>query len=330
MLTSALVLVGSLLLMTGGAEALVRSASSLAFRLHLSPLFVGLTVVAAGTSAPELTSSVLAAARGSSDVAVGNVVGSNIFNVAVILGVAAVAHPIVVRVGAVRRDIVVACAVATIPWAAVLLGGRLPRWLGGAMVAALFAYTYAAFRAGRRASPDVERLVAEELEKAPVLVAAPTTGSWGWLRDTAMTIASLGALIVGAGWFITSAVALARAFEIPELTIGLTVVAAGTSMPELVTSTVAALRRQGDIAVGNVVGSNIFNVLGVLGVSTLVAPQRVPPQVIFLDVPVMLVASLALFPILWTGGRISRWEGVALLGGYALYVAVLLRPGGGS
>jgi cation:H+ antiporter len=315
----------SLGLLTAGAEVLVRGASGLAFRLRVSPLFVGLTVVAFGTSSPELASSLFAALHGNPDIAVGNVVGSNIFNVAVILGVAALVRPIVVSFAAIHRDVLVACAVATIPWLTMLEGGELSRWAGGVMVAGLLTYTYRAYRAGQHAPPDETRRAEVELGET-VAVAAPPPGSAarGWLRDTALSLAGLLLLVLGARWFVEAAIDIARGLGLSDLVIGLTVVAAGTSMPELVTSIVAAVRGHSDIAVGNVLGSNIFNVLGVLGICALVAPQSVSPQVLVLDTPVMVAASLALLPIAKSGGRVSRGEGAFLLAGYAAYVGTLL------
>ncbi len=325
--TTGLGLLAALGLMTAGAEAVVRGASGLAFRLGLSSLFVGLTVVAIGTSSPELASSVLAALRGSPDVAVGNVVGSNIFNVCVILGLAALIKPIAVSFSAIRQDVLVACAAATLPWLAVPFDGSLPRWIGAAMLLALAAYTYTAFRAGQRAADEEVHLAERELENTPGIgnPVTPSSSLWPALRDAGLVVAGLLFLVLGASWFVSSAITVARGLGISELVIGLTVVAAGTSMPELLTSTVAAIRGQADIAVGNVVGSNIFNILGVLGATALISPQAVSPQILTLDTPVMLAASLALLPIVRTGGRISRAEGAFLLTSYVVYVGVLVK-----
>jgi len=325
MTLSVLLLIPSLALMTLGAEMLVRGASSLSFRLRLSPLFVGLTVVAVGTSSPELTSSLVAVFQGRAAIAVGNVVGSNIFNIAVILGSAALVRPISVHFTALRRDVLVACGVATVPWLAGVNGGVLPRWLGVSMVLGLAAYTWAAFQAGRTAAPEEKRLAMAELEDTVgVARASSHPDALTGLRDLGMLVLGLLLLVFGARWFVGAAIAIARVAGLSELTIGLTIVAAGTSMPELMTSIVAAIRGQSDIAVGNVVGSNIFNMLGVLGVCALVSPQHVSSQVLWLHTPVMFVLSLALLPIVKTGGRISRSEGAVLVTSYIAYVGVLL------
>jgi cation:H+ antiporter len=325
MTASAVLLVFSLALMTLGAEALVRGASSLAFRLRLSPLFVGLTVVALGTSSPELTSSLLAVLRGSAAIAVGNVVGSNIFNIAAILGLAALVRPITVHFAAVRRDVLVACGVTTAPWLAATNDGLLPRWVGVSMVLGLAGYTWAAFRTGRKAAPEEKRLAMAELEDTVgVGGTSRHPGVLTALRDLGIVAVGLLLLVCGARWFVDAAIDIARIAGLSELTIGLTIVAIGTSMPELMTSVVAAIRGQTDIAVGNVVGSNIFNVLGVLGVCTLLSPQHVSGQTLWLHTPVMLALSLALLPIVKTGGRISRSEGAVLVASYVAYVGVLL------
>jgi cation:H+ antiporter len=307
-----------LVVLTGGAELLVRGASSLALRLRLSPLFVGLTVVAFGTSSPELAASLAASATGSDDIAVGNVVGSNIFNVAAILGVSALLQPIRVSFAGIRRDVCVTIAVAAVPWLAIVTEGFVPRWLGALFVAGLIAYLYGALRIARRAGAGV----AAEVAEAEVGVAS-VRPSGRALVDVAMIVVGLILLVVGARGFVTAAIELARGFGVSELVIGLTIVAAGTSMPELLTSAVAAWRGHSDIAVGNVLGSNIFNVLGVLGICSVVQPQAIAPQVLWFDAPVMIAVSAALLPVAKSGGVISRIEGAGLLGGYLLYVMAL-------
>ncbi len=312
---------GALVVMTIGAEVLVRGSAALALRFRLSPLFIGLTVVAFGTSSPELAASLTASARGSGDIAVGNVVGSNIFNVALILGVAALIHPIQIHFESIRRDVLVATAVATVPFLALLFGGVIPRWLGASMVAVLGIYTYASLQIGRR---DGARL-AEAVDPGEILAVAPTGEPVRriWV-DATQVLVGLALLVLGSRIFVTAAIGLAREFEVSELLIGLTIVAAGTSMPELLTSTVAAIRGQSDIAVGNVLGSNIFNILGVLGACAAVQPQAVASQVLWLDAPVMLVASIALLPIARSSGCISRKEGGALVAGFAAYLGLLV------
>jgi len=319
-----LTLASAVLILTAGAEVLVRGASALAIRAGVSPLFVGLTVVGFGTSAPELSASLVASAAGSSDVAVGNVVGSNVFNVAVILGVTALVRPIRIHLSALRRDVLVAIAAAAVPWLALTNGGVLSRGLGLGLLAALALYLGVAYRAGRRGAGEADSLRREDVESALV-----------WTRkDPArivlqilLSLAGIGLLAFGARLFVETALGIARAHDVPEVVVGLTIVAMGTSLPELVTSIVAAVRGSPDIAVGNVVGSSIFNILGILGLSASLTPQVVSPIILARDTPVMLVATVALVPLLRTGGVLSRREGGLLLLGYLVYLAVLLRAG---
>lgn len=317
MLLNVGLLVLSLVLLTGGAEFLVRGAVSVARRLGLSSFFIGLTIVGFGTSTPELCTSLTAAARGSGDLAVGNVVGSNTFNIAVILGITALMGPIRIRLEVVRREVFVVLAVGFAPLVAAASGGRIGRAAGVVMVALLAVYLWRGYLAGRtRASAD-DADAERELERE----FGATAGGWrghGAVHG-AMILAGL-ALLVGGSWVLVySASSIARGLGVSELVIGLTIVAAGTSAPELVTSLVAAVRGQSDIAVGNILGSNIFNILGILGITCAILPQEVSRQVLLFDLPVMLVASAACIPIMFSGARISRAEGVALLAGYALY-----------
>lgn len=319
-----LILLLSLGAISAGAELLVRGATVLALRMGISSLFVGLTVVGFGTSSPELGASLFATLEGSNEVSVGNVVGSNAFNIGVILGATALLRPIRVRLSVLRRDLLVAVVAATVPLAAIALGGELPRWLGSAMVAALAVYIVSAYRAGRRASGE-EALAAEGVRST--FQVGEVSGRLALLNALLMAV-GLALLFLGSRGFVRSAITLAGAVGVPELVIGLTVVSAGTSLPELVTSIVAARRGNPDIAVGNVIGSNIFNVLGILGVCAVVSPQTVPAQVLSVDVPVMLLATLALLPIVRSGGTISRREGSLLLTGYAVYLAAMFLRGG--
>jgi len=342
MLLSIAVLGISLITITLGAEVLVRGASALALRMGVSPLFIGLTIVAFGTSSPELGASLAAVARGSPDIAVGNVVGSNIFNIAIILGLAAAVRPIVIGIAAIRRDIFIVILVAAVPWLAVAAGSVLPRWSGVVMVAALLAYIWISYLAGRKAAPDVQREIESGIEESLLIAHDPQSPSlsvpcpgvpegegrkkwWdrGWVSIVSVII-GLGLLVLGSRFFVDAAVEIARAIGMSELAIGLTIVAAGTSMPELMTSTVAAIRGRSDLAVGNILGSNIFNILGILGICAIVQPQAVSQQVLVLDTPVMFAASVALLPIIRSGGRIARGEGIAMMVAYAGYVAVLL------
>lgn len=316
-------LVLSLAVVTLGAELLVRGASLLALRAGVSALFVGLTIVGIGTSTPELGASLFAALDGSSDVVVGNVVGSNIFNIAVILGVTALVRPIRVQLRAVRRDLLVAVAVACAPLAAIAFGGELPRAAGAVFVGGLVVYLALAFRAGRRAHADQEQRMAEELRSTLATASTPRLLDATWI-NVVFIVVGLACLVLGSRWFVGVAIATASQAGISERVIGLTVVSIGTSLPELVTSIAAARRRTPEIVVGNVIGSNIFNVLGVLGLSSLARPQAVPPTMLTLDVPIMVVATLCLLPIVRSGGAISRTEGAVLVLGYGAYLTWLL------
>jgi cation:H+ antiporter len=323
---TAILLVLSLVAISAGAELLVRGASLLALRAGVSSLFVGLTIVGFGTSTPELGASMVATLQGALDVSVGNVVGSNIFNIAVILALTALVRPIRVQLAAVRRDLVIAIAAACVPWLGWLLGGAVPRWLGVALVASLLLYIAAAYRAARAASA-VERALAAKETGSTLSVPAQRTWLDHALTNVLFVLAGLGLLVIGSRVFVESAIEIARAIGASDLIIGLTIVSAGTSLPELVTSLVAARRGNPDIAIGNVIGSNIFNAFGILGACAAVAPQRISAPVASIDTPVMLAATLALLPIMRSGGRISRGEGGVLLAGYAIYLGALIARG---
>jgi cation:H+ antiporter len=302
---------GGLVLLIAGGELLVRGASALALRLGMTPLVVGLTVVAFGTSSPELAVSVGAAWTGNADVALGNVVGSNIFNVLFILGAAALVTPLVVSRQLVIWDapIMVGVCAMLLPLA---LDGQVGRGDGVLLVAGLAAYlVFAIWLSRREAAPADD---------------GGAAGAGPWWRSAAFIVIGLGLLVVGAGWLVDAAVALARALGLSELVIGLTIVAAGTSLPEVVTSIVAALRGQRDIAVGNVVGSCIFNVLAVLGITAAVAPSgiAVAPAALAFDIPVMIAVAVACLPIFFTGHLIARWEGGLFLFYYAAYTAYVI------
>lgn len=315
-------LIISLGVVTLGAEALVRGASFLALRMGLSPLFVGLTIVGFGTSSPELAASVVATLEGSTDVSVGNVIGSNIFNIGVIVGITALIHPIRTQLRAVRRDLVVAIGAAAVPWLSFGFSGTLPRVVGVLLVSTLVMYLLIAYHSSRRASSRDILLVEDELlDTVETPKFRVLKQSW---VNAVLVVGGLALLVVGSRVFVISALALARAAGMSELLMGLTIVSAGTSLPELVTSVVAGTRGNPDIAVGNIIGSNIFNVFGILGISAIVRPQTLSPQILALDVPVMVLATLALVPMIRSGGKISRLEGLLLLLGYGGYLAVLL------
>lgn len=309
-------LLGGLCLLVLGAEALVRGAVALARRLRLSPLLIGLTVVGFGTSAPELVVSVDAALNGSSAIAVGNVVGSNICNVLLILGVAATISPIRTRPAAVARDAGFGLGAALVVVAFALGFGTLGGLHGLALIvllAAAIAYTYRGERHGRSAAAALHAEEAEQIRPLPRALAIALL----------LTASGLAMLVAGAEFFVNGATAIAARVGISETVIGLTLVALGTSLPELATSAIAALRRHSDIALGNVLGSNLFNLLGILGTTALIAPVTVPPAILRFDVWVMLAAMLLPLPAILRTGAIGRPAGILFVALYAAYVAWL-------
>ncbi len=315
MLTALYMILG-LGLLVAGAEGLVRGASKLASAVGIPPLIIGLTVVAFGTSAPEMVVSVLSSVSGQGDIAVGNVVGSNIFNVLFILGVSALVAPLVVSSQLIKLDVpvMVGLSVATL---VVAWDGVINQFEGALFVAALVAYTLFLARKGRA---DNAAMLGATGTSDPMdeIVREPNRP----LRNTLFVLVGLGMLVVGARLFVTGAVSIAQWMGVDELVIGLTIVAAGTSLPEVATSIVATLRGERDIAVGNVVGSNIFNILAVLGVSSLVAPEGlgVSETALRVDLPIMVVTALACLPIFFSGYVISRREGFLFLAGYVAYL----------
>jgi cation:H+ antiporter len=317
--TTIALLVAGLVLLAFGAEMLVRGGSRIAAAAGISPMAVGLTVVAYGTSTPELTVGTLAAWQGRADIAVGNVVGSNIFNVLFILGLSAAITPLAIRAEILKREVPIMIGASLLLWA-LAADGRIGAAEGLALVAAIVGYTVAALRWGRRERPDV---VAEYAAAEP----PPARGPRAWASSIALVLLGLGALVLGGHWLVDAAVAIARAAGLSETVVGLTVVAAGTSLPELATSLVATIRGERDIAVGNVVGSNIYNILAILGASALVAGGgglAVAPAMVRFDIPVMVAVAVACLPIVFTGRRIARWEGFLLLGYYVAYTAYLV------
>ncbi|GMU41143.1 MAG: sodium:calcium antiporter [Chloroflexota bacterium] len=309
--------VAGLVLLVVGAEALVRGASRIATTLGISPLVVGLTIVAFGTSAPEFAVSVSSALDGSADVAIGNVVGSNIFNVLFILGVSAVVAPLVVTSQLIRLDVPLMIA-ASAALLLVSIGGVVSRLEGALLFAGIVAYTGWAIVSSRREG----KAIAAEYGEA---FGAERRSASQLAYDAVRVAAGLGLLILGSRWFVDGATEAAEALGVSELVIGLTVVAAGTSMPELATSVVASIRGERDIAVGNVVGSNIFNILAVVGASSLVVEGGIPVSAtaINVDIIVMIGVAVICLPVFMTGSIITRLNGVLFIALYAAYVLYL-------
>lgn len=313
---SALLIAVGVGLLTAGAEVLVRGAVGISFRLGLSPLVVGLTVVAFGTSFPEAAVSVGSALSGRGSLALGNAIGSNVFNVLVILGASSLVAPLVVKRQLVRLDLPVMVGSAVL--VAVLLADRsLGRADGFLLFGLSVVYTALLVHLGRKEGAEAPGDEAPS-EAPPPARPVPI--------DLGLVAVGVGLLLLGARFLVTGASDVARSLGASELVVGLTVVAAGTSLPEVATSLLAAWRGQRDMAVGNVVGSNTFNALFVLGAGGAVAPEAipVPSGVLTFDIPVMIAVSLACLPIFFTGWSISRREGVVFLLYYAAYLAYLV------
>lgn len=305
MLIPVLLVAASLVVLYFGADFLVKGSASLAVRFGISPLVVGLTVVAFGTSAPELLVSVQSALEGNPGIAVGNVMGSNIFNVCAILGISAMICPLRVNPRLIRLDAPV-MLVATLLFVGIFRNGSFGRWAGILFFAGICAYTiYCVYKAKRGEVVEGD----EEIK--------PTKS---WMLDVVLVIAGLALLVWGSGLLVDNAVIIAKALGWSEAVIGLTIVAAGTSMPELATSVVAALKKRTDIAIGNVIGSNIFNLLAVLGLTATITPVETN-QINWTDMLVMLGTSLLLLPFMRTGFKIGRGEGVVL---FVIYIAYTL------
>lgn len=306
---------GLVLLLVGG-ELLVRGAVASAKSLGVSPLLIGLTLVGFGTSTPELVTSVTAALNGSPGIAVGNVVGSNIANILFILGLSAVIYPMAVNPKGFKRDAIMVSA-AALACLGVVLYGRMGMLVGAAFIVSLLAYIFLVYVQEKRA-PDEAALVAEHrAEDASV-------GPRNMALSLTMAVAGIAITIFGARFLVDGSISLAKGLGVSDTIIGLTIVAVGTSMPELVTSVVAALRRHADVAYGNIVGSNIFNVFLIMGATSVIEPIDIPRQIANFDIWVMLVATALLVFFARTGIKVQRWEGWVFLSCYAAYTGYLI------
>jgi cation:H+ antiporter len=322
-LTTWLQLIGGLAVLSFGADRLVEGASSLARRWGVPAVVIGLTVVSYGTSAPEMAVSAFASLNGIPDLAVSNVVGSNIFNILFILGLCALTRPLVVHSRMVRIDVpfMIGLSVLTL---ALLSDGRFSIWEAAIFMSGMAAYTVFTLRQTSAEPADVKREFEEAIASKKPL-SAPMAG--------VLIAIALGLLILGTQWFVGGATSLAQALGVDDTIIGLTIVAAGTSMPEVFTSIVATIKGERDIAVGNVIGSNIFNLLGILGISGLLAGGRglaVDPAMIRFDLPVMCVVAAACLPIFWSGHTITRREGALFFLGYCGYITFLIMKAKGA
>lgn len=305
-----------LALLVGGGELLVRGSVAVAKSLGVSSLLIGLTLVGFGTSTPELVTSVTAALEGSPGIAVGNVVGSNTANILLILGVAAIIYPLAVDPKGFKRDAIM-LSVAALACLGVVLYGSMNGIVGALFIISLLAYVFYVYIKEKQA-PDEAALVAEHrAQDAP-------KGPSNMLISLVMAVGGIALTILGARFFVDGAVLLAKDLGVSDTIIGLTVVAVGTSMPELVTSVMASLRRHADVAYGNIIGSNIYNVLFILGATSIIKPIDIPEQIAQFDIWVMLAATALLVFFARTGLKLKRWEGFAFLGAYVAYTAYLI------
>lgn len=309
-MTELLLTLLGLVVLVAGAEAMVRGAVDLALRAHISPLVIGLTVVSMGTSAPELLVSLTAALQGAPAIAIGNVVGSNIANISLILGMAILVFPIEVDRDARRIHWPVMMAVSLLFWH-VLSDDLIARWEGLVLMIALVAYVGWMVWSSRRSS----------------LVRAEEPPRMAWWKALLLLVAGVAALAMGSDWFVQGGVGLARLAGVSELLIGVTVIAFGTSVPELVTSLVAAFRKQPDISLGNLVGSNVFNLLGIVGVTATVHPIAASHEGFRIDLIAMLLTALILYPLMRFGPRMGRWQGAILVAAYVAYLVLVLKRG---
>ena len=301
-----------LVVLVVGAELMIRGAVDLAVRARLSPMVIGLTVVSIGTSLPELLVSLIAAMKGSSEIAVGNVIGSNIANVSLVLGACIMIFPIVVERDAYRIHWPV-MMISSLLFVGLLWDNVIMRWEGALLAVLLVGYVWWLVWSSRRASTRME--------------SAPATSTKPLWRSIVFLIVGIAGLAQGADWFVEGAVRIAEKLGVSQQLIGVTVVALGTSLPELVTSLMAALRKQSDISIGNLIGSNVFNLLGIIGVSAMVLPIRVDHTTFFLDIGAMIVIGLLLYPMMRIGRNLGRWQGLILFASYVGYVVLVVQRG---
>lgn len=317
-------LVAGLLLLIAGAEALVRGASRIAVLLGITPLVIGLTVVAFGTSSPELAVSIMSGVSGQSALALGNVVGSNIFNVLFILGISALIIPLVVHQQIIRLDVPILIGMSFLTWL-LAANGSISHWEGLLLTGLGVAYTFLVIQMSKR---ETNATIKAEYEEAfgGDDQAVSKRRVWFYLL---MVAVGLGMLVLGSRWLVDSAVQIARTLGVSDLVIGLTIIAAGTSLPEVATSIIAGLRGERDIAVGNVVGSNLFNIFFILGIGAMAAPEgiTVPGEATYFDIPVMTAVAVACLPVFFTGSLLDRWEGAVFLLYYAAYTVYLVLYG---
>ncbi len=311
--------VGGLMVLILGADLLVRGASKLAAAAGIPPLAIGLTIVAIGTASPEIAVSLQAASLGQGSLTLGNVLGSNIFNILFVLGVTALVAPIVIAEQLIRFDAPIMVGVSLLAFV-LAVDGRLGVFDGVVLITGFNAYTVFALQQSRKESAKVHKEYAREFADTEKHTTRNT------IKNILFMVIGLGLLVLGARWLVDSAGTMAKAAGISELVIGLTIVAVGTSLPEVATSIIAALKGESDIAVGNAIGSNIFNLLGVLGISGVLAPDgiSVAHRVLSFDFLVMIFVALVCIPVFYVDDNVSRGEGVLFLSYYVLYTAYLI------
>lgn len=301
--------VAGIALLYYGAEYLIKGGVSIALKLKVPALVIGLTLVAFGTSAPELVVSIDAALKGSGDISIGNVVGSNICNIALILGLSALIAPLAVQKKLLKFDLPVLTFITILLLVFCFVSKGITRWQGGVFFAGIIAYTLYSLYSGKKDGSDES----DEVSNSKI---------YPYYLAAIFVVGGLFGLIAGAKLFVNAAIFIARAGGISDAVIGLTVVALGTSLPELATSVVAAIKGEQDIAIGNVIGSNIFNILCILGIAPLISPIHAP-EIDLVDLATMLFVTVALFPIMRTGWKINRAEGAFFLLIYIAYTAYL-------
>lgn len=319
MTNTILFFIAGLIILILGADLLVRGASRLAAAFGVSPLVIGLTIIAIGTASPEIAVSLQAAANGQGDLTLGNVLGSNIFNILFILGITSIVAPIMIAKQLIRKDAPIMLGISLLTFT-LALDGNLGVFDGTILLFFLIIYIFFALKQSSNESKKVQKEYEQEYaQKEPL-----TTGNL--VSYILLILIGLVLLVLGSNWLVDSAVDIAKALGVSELVIGLTIVAIGTSLPEVATSVIAALKGESDIAVGNAVGSNIFNLLGVLGIGALVSPNgiSVAARVLIFDLPVMVFVALVTLPIFYIDSRISRLEGGLLLSYYVTYVIFVI------
>ena len=312
-------LIAGLIILVAGAEVLVKGSTKIAAAIGISPLVIGLTVVAFGTSAPELAVSIMSSLSGAPDIALGNVIGSNIFNILFVLGISSIIIPLVVQQQLIRLDVPVMIAVSLL---VLLFGidGEIALWEGILLIFIGIVYTVFVIRLSRK---ERSKVVLEEYSEEYGEDIKPKKGRL-WF-SILLACAGLCLLVLGSRWMVNSAVEIAKIFGVSDLVIGLTIIAAGTSLPEVATSVVAALRGERDIAVGNAIGSSIFNIVFILGIAASISNgMDISDTALHFDIPVMIAVAVSCLPIFFTGRKLDRWEGVLFLFYYFAYTTYLV------